>query len=142
MSVNSAEVLRPFRFTFQCTRLTNKDIRYFGKERRNELFSPAKRTSGGFDCRRFDPDSAKALELRDRLLPHNNRDTRVDSWPLVPLIPRTPLNPQVYQPPALSLPPGSLCGIIPHPTNYPRHRDHLTAPLSHKLPTFKLWRVR
>ena len=37
-------------------------------------------------------DSAKALELRDCFLPHNNRNTRVDSWPLVPLILPTPCN--------------------------------------------------
>ena len=93
------QIPRPFRFTFQCTGSTNKDIRYSRKEKRNEFFSPAKRTSGGFDCGHFDPDSAKALELRGRFLPHNNRDTRIDSWPLVPLILRTSLNPQVYQPP-------------------------------------------
>ncbi len=94
------KILRLFPFTFQCTGLTNQDIRYFGKEKRNELFSPAERTSGGFDCGHFDPDSAKALELRGRFLPHNNRNTRVDSWPLVPLILHTPLNSQVYQSPA------------------------------------------
>jgi len=111
------QILRPFRFTFQCTGLKNKDIRYFRKEKRNELFSPAERTSGGFDCGHFDPDSAKALELRGRFLPHNNRNTRVDPWPLVPLILHAPLNSRVYQPPALSLPPDSLRCIIPHPTN-------------------------
>ena len=55
----------------------------FGKERHNELLSHAARTSGSSDCGHFDPGDAKAFELRDRSLPHHNRNTWIDASPLV-----------------------------------------------------------
>jgi len=75
------------RFTFRSTGLTNNEITLtFGKERRNELVSNTARTSGRFDCWHFDPGDAKAFELPDRSLPHDNRNTGIDAWLLAPLI--------------------------------------------------------
>ena len=52
----------------------------------NELFSNAARTSGSIDCGHFNPGDAEDFELRDRSLPHHNRNIGIDTRPLVTLI--------------------------------------------------------